>query len=242
MSETNQRFVALPKKDDGEMLQKYEILVYVAIRYNMNSQTMTAHPSLETIKTRTGLSIPVIRKIIKKIVEKGYMTVEVKQGMGTIYTFSNEKSFEPFSYEFLDKTDLTKEEKLQILCTQQYMFKQDGYGKCAFSNSELAKRTGLNRKTISKNNQSLIEKGYATQVALKTKDPETGLMGKETIYYLNKLGQAVVFALQSHESRLNEHEAEIESLKRDNAIFLREIDELKRQLAEQRKLQSQYEF
>lgn len=38
--ETNEikidQFVILPKKEDGELLQKYEILVYVAIRYNTN--------------------------------------------------------------------------------------------------------------------------------------------------------------------------------------------------------------
>ena len=40
----NEQFVVLPKKEDGELLQKYEILVYVAIRYNMNEKTMKAHP------------------------------------------------------------------------------------------------------------------------------------------------------------------------------------------------------
>ena len=64
MSENNfnsNQFVILPKKENGELLQKYEILVYVAIRYNMNAKTMTAHPSLQTIADRTGCSIPSIR-------------------------------------------------------------------------------------------------------------------------------------------------------------------------------------
>lgn len=58
--------------------------------------------------------------------------------------FNNEKSFEPFSYEFLDKKDLTKSEKLQILCTQQYMYKNDGLGKLTFSDRQLCELTGLN--------------------------------------------------------------------------------------------------
>lgn len=236
MSENNfnsNQFVILPKKENGELLQKYEILVYVAIRYNMNAKTMTAHPSLQTIADRTGCSIPSIRKIIKDIVAKKYMTVEIKKGIGTIYTFSNEKSFEPFSYEFLDNPNLTKAEKLHILCTQQYMFKENGVGKVTYSDAELSEKTGLNRHTISKTNQSLIEKGFAEQIVLRSKNPETGLMDKETIFHLNELGQAIVFKLKEHEERIDKHDEEIEELKRT-------VAELKQQLRSQSNTQQYY--
>lgn len=236
MSENNfnsNQFVILPKKENGELLQKYEILVYVAIRYNMNAKTMTAHPSLQTIADRTGCSIPSIRKIIKNIVAKKYMTVEIKKGIGTIYTFSNEKSFEPFSYEFLDNPNLTKAEKLHILCTQQYMFKENGVGKVTYSDAELSEKTGLNRHTISKTNQSLIEKGFAEQIILRSKNPETGLMDKETIFHLNELGQAIVFKLKEHEERIDKHDEEIEELKRT-------VAELKQQLRSQSNIQQYY--
>ena len=236
MSENNfnsNQFVILPKKENGELLQKYEILVYVAIRYNMNAKTMTAHPSLQTIADRTGCSIPSIRKIIKDIVAKKYMTVEIKKGIGTIYTFSNEKSFEPFSYEFLDNPNLTKAEKLHILCTQQYMFKENGVGKVTYSDAELSEKTGLNRHTISKTNQSLIEKGFAEQIVLRSKNPETGLMDKETIFHLNELGQAIVFKLKEHEERIDKHDEEIEELKRT-------VAELKQQLRSQSNIQKYY--
>ena len=226
----NEQFVVLPKKEDGELLQKYEILVYVAIRYNMNEKTMTAHPSLSTIAHRTGCSIPSIRKIIQQIVEKKYMTIEVKPGMGTIYKFSNEKSFEPFSYEFLDNENLTKAEKLQILCTQQYMFKDNGVGKISYSDNELAEKTGLNRHTIAKTNQSLMQKGFATQVTLATRDPETGLISKGTIYHLDEIGQAIVFKLKEHDDRIVKSEEDIESLKKDNELLRRELNEIKREL------------
>lgn len=236
MSENNfnsNQFVILPKKENGELLQKYEILVYVAIRYNMNAKTMTAHPSLQTIADRTGCSIPSIRKIIKNIVAKKYMTVEIKKGIGTIYTFSNEKSFEPFSYEFLDNPNLTKAEKLHILCTQQYMFKENGVGKVTYSDAKLSEKTGLNRHTISKTNQSLIEKGFAEQIILRSKNPETGLMDKETIFHLNELGQAIVFKLKEHEERIDKHDEEIEELKRT-------VAELKQQLRSQSNIQQYY--
>jgi len=226
------QFVILPKKEDGELLQKYEILVYVAIRRFMNKKTMQAYPSLDRIVKDTGISKATVIKTIKEIVNKGYMTTESKKGIGVTYTFNNEKSFEPFSYEFLDNPNLTKAEKLQILCTQQYMFKDDGVGKISYTDEELSKKTGLNRHAIAKTNNSLVEKGFATQVSLKTKDPQTGLMNKETIYHLNELGQAIVFKLNDHETRIENNEQKISSLEKDNEILRREIDELKRQMAQ----------
>lgn len=75
-------------------------------------------------------------------------------------------------------------------------------GKVSYSDRELSELSGLDHRTIKKNNESLIDKGFANQVTLQTKDPVTGLINKETIYYLDKIGQAIVFALRNHEERL----------------------------------------
>lgn len=228
--ESINQFVILPKKEVGDQLQKYEILIYVAIRRYMNKDTMKAYPSLDRIQKDTGVSKATIIKIIKNIINKGYMQQESKKGVGAIYTFNNEKSFEPFSYEFLDNENLTKAEKLQILCTQQYMFKENGIGKISYSDNELAERTGLNRNTIAKTNQSLMQKGFATQVSLATRDPKTGLMNKETMYHLDEIGQAIVFKLKEHDDRIVKNEEDIESLKKDNELLRRELNEIKREL------------
>ena len=228
--ESINQFVILPKKEVGDQLQKYEILIYVAIRRYMNKDTMKAYPSLDRIQKDTGVSKATIIKIIKNIINKGYMQQESKKGVGAIYTFNNEKSFEPFSYEFLDNENLTKAEKLQILCTQQYMFKDNGVGKISYSDNELAERTGLNRHTIAKTNQSLMQKGFATQVSLATRDPKTGLINKETMYHLDEIGQAIVFKLKEHDDRIVKNEEDIESLKKDNELLRRELNEIKREL------------
>lgn len=228
--ESVNQFVILPKKEVGDQLQKYEILIYVAIRRYMNKNTMKAYPSLDRIQKDTGVSKATIIKIIKNIINKGYMQQESKKGVGAIYTFNNEKSFEPFSYEFLDNENLTKAEKLQILCTQQYMFKENGVGKISYSDNELAEKTGLNRNTIAKTNQSLMQKGFATQVSLATRDPKTGLMNKETMYHLDEIGQAIVFKLKEHDDRIVKNEEDIESLKKDNELLRRELNEIKREL------------
>lgn len=228
--ESINQFVILPKKEVGDQLQKYEILIYVAIRRYMNKDTMKAYPSLDRIQKDTGVSKATIIKIIKNIINKGYMQQESKKGVGAIYTFNNEKSFEPFSYEFLDNENLTKAEKLQILCTQQYMFKENGVGKISYSDNELAEKTGLNRNTIAKTNQSLMQKGFATQVSLATRDPKTGLINKETMYHLDEIGQAIVFKLKEHDDRIVKNEEDIESLKKDNELLRRELNEIKREL------------
>jgi DNA-binding MarR family transcriptional regulator len=225
----DKQYVILPKKENGELLQKYEILIYVCIRRYMNAKTMKAFPSLDTIAKDSGCSKPTILKIIKEIERKGYIKTELKGGVGNVYTFNNEKSFEPFSYEFLDNPELNKSEKLQILCTQQYMYKNDGIGKVSYSDRELAKLTGLDRSVISKNNNSLMSKNLMTQVTLQSRDSETGLMNKETIYHLNELGQAIVFAITNHEERIQQNTQDIETLKsqiKDNQILLAEIKRL----------------
>lgn len=209
----DKQYVILPKKENGELLQKYEILIYVCIRRYMNAKTMKAFPSLDTIAKDSGCSKPTILKIIKEIERKGYIKTELKGGVGNVYTFNNEKSFEPFSYEFLDNPELNKSEKLQILCTQQYMYKDNGIGKVSYSDRELAKLTGLDRSVISKNNNSLMSKNLMTQVTLKSRDSETGLMNKETIYHLNELGQAIVFAITNHEERIKQNTEDISTLK-----------------------------
>lgn len=88
-----------------------------------------------------------------------------------------------------------------------------------------------------------------TQVTLRDRDKETGLFKTETIYNLNDLGQAIVFAFQNHESRIQHNENSIqdlqEKLKRleDNEIkrtkdFEVLINEIKRLQQENSKLKN----
>lgn len=220
-----EQYVILPKKENGELLQKYEILIYVCIRRYMNKDTMEAFPSLDRIAKDSGCSKPTVIKTLKEIKRKGYITWK-SCGKATTYIFNNEKSFEPFSYEFLDKKDLTKSEKLQILCTQQYMYKNDGIGKLTFSDRQLCEITGLNWRTLNKNTKSLMEKNYVDQVSLQVRDKETGCFKKETIYNLNGLGQAIVFAFQNHEARIQQNEDSIQELQ--EKIKRLEENEIKR--------------
>lgn len=69
-----EQYVILPKKENGELLQKYEILIYVCIRRYMNKDTMEAFPSLDRIAKDSGCSKPTVIKTLKEIKRKGYIT------------------------------------------------------------------------------------------------------------------------------------------------------------------------
>lgn len=237
------QYVILPKKDNGLLLEKYEILIYVCIRRYMNKDTMKAFPSLDTIAKDSGCSKPTVMKTIERIKQKGYLRTEpLRRGRGTMYIFNNEKSFEPFSYEFLDNKALSKSEKFQILCTQQYMYKNDGIGKITYSDKELCELTGIDHRTLKRNNQSLIKKGYMTEIYLQKRDSETGLMNKETIYHLNELGQAIVFAIQNHENRIQNIEEKMNKRDKDIDLLFKEIDRLKKENEELRGMSHPREF
>ena len=247
----NNQYVILPKKEKEEdQLKKYEILIYVCIRRHMNSLTLEAFPSIATIAKESSCSKKTVLETIERIQEKGYFKIE-KRGKCNHYIFNNEKHFEPFSYDFLDNKNLSKAEKLQILCTQQYMFKtqvvdengiEQGFGTISMSDSQLAACTGLERHTIAKNNKSLIEKGLASQVTLQTRDSETGLINKQTIYRLNEIGQAIVFAIQNHEERINENTDRIEQLEKAVALLTREIQQRDAEELKRKKQESTDEF
>lgn len=249
----NSQYVILPKKEN--LLQKYEILIYVCIRRYMRAETMEAFPSIDTIVKDSGCSKPTVIKTIDSIEEKGYFkripksqakTKPKPKGRGQVYVFNNAKHFEPFSYDFLDNTKLTKSEKLQILCTQQYMIKDETthQGKISYSDRQLSELSGLDYRTIKRNNESLIDKGYANQITLQTKDPITGLINKEIIYHLDKFDQAIVFALRIHEQRLSQTENHVENLEervkkleevnkskdKDNELLIRENAKLRKEL------------
>lgn len=246
-----QQFVILPKKEKEEdQLKKYEILIYVCIRRHMNSKTLEAFPSIETIAKESSCSKKTVLDTIEKIQQKGYFTIK-KIGKCNHYFFNNEKHFEPFSYDFLDNPKLNKSEKLQILCTQQYMIKtqitdengeEHGFGAISMSDRQLAFCTGLDRNTIARNNKSLISKGFASQASLQIKDSETGLMNKQTIYRLSEIGQAIVFALQNHEDRISNNTDRIDQLEKTVYILARELQRRDAKDIEEKKEKGKFSF
>lgn len=226
MEAINKQHVQLPNDMTiDEKLTPQDLLIYVAIKRYMNKDTKEAFPSLQTICNKSGASINTVRKCITNLAKEGYFTIE-KSGRKNIYKFSDYKKFEPFSYDFLDKEDLTFTEKSYIIASQQYMYKDEpGIGKITLSSQELAKRINMPESTISKCNKSLTAKDYLSIIRCTKCDPETGVAIQEKIFHLDELGQAVIWALANHEQRITKNEKTLD-------LALNEIAQLKAELAE----------
>lgn len=136
----------------------------------MNEQTMEAYPSYATITQETKAAAATIKKCVDNLVREHYLSTR-KEGKKIVYKFNNKKQFEPYSYEFLDRRDLTFTEKAYIVATQQFMFK-DGdseIGKISYTNKELSALINMPESTISKNNRSLETKGLLEGASLPAK-------------------------------------------------------------------------
>ena len=149
-------------------------LVYLSIRRYMNKNTKIAFPSLQTISNVSGASIPTIRKIISKLETLDYFEV-IKKGRGQEYKFNELKSFEPFSYEFLDRKDISFTAKSYLIATQEFMYKDvENYGKISYSDREMVDKINMPHSTISKCNKELENLGYLSIITNKNRELDTG--------------------------------------------------------------------
>jgi Mn-dependent DtxR family transcriptional regulator len=205
----------------GSDLEPRDLLVYATIKKYINYLTNETFVGLEKISEDSGYTIPTVRKSIAILKEKGYISVS-KKGRSNIYKFNKYKNFEPFSY------------KSYIIATQQHMFKDiEGIGKISYGNEDLSKILNISPKTIQRLDKSLIEKGYLNIVKTTAIDNTTGLKINEKIFHLNELEQAVIWTLQKHDEKINEHEDRLSALEKQLSIVLKENAELKKDINKQ---------
>ena len=165
-------------------------------------------PSLKRIADDSGTTV---RKSISLLEKEGYIEID-KTKKNNVYYCKKYNNFEPFSYEFLDRKDLTFTDKAFFIASQQYMYKDNNDGKISMSLNELSDLINMPESTISRCNKNLQDKGYLTVLDTQAKDSETGCLKKEKVYHLDKLGQTVVFLLKEHNKQNTE---DIDSLKND---------------------------
>ena len=226
------RHVQLPNNMTTKDLTPKDLLVYVSIKRYMNKDSLECYPSLDKIVEVSGVSKPTVRKTIDKLSELKYITVS-KLGRKNVYKFSPYKNFEPFSYEFLDRKDISPDEKALIIAEQQFMFKDiDGLGKISYSDTELSEKINMSYNTIVKYHRSLEQKGYITTVKTKAKDSETGIAVNEKIFHLDELGQAIIWTLQKHDEEIKDLKIKTESTSKDMKIVLKELERLTKKIDE----------
>jgi len=219
----SKQHIQLPNNmTQGTELTPKDLLIYVCIKKHQNKDSKTCFPSLETIMKLSSSSKPTVLKAIDNLKRLNYIEV-TKEGRKNVYSFNPYKNFEPFSTDFLEKEDLSANEKAYLIASQQYMFKDiNGYGKISYSDTKLSDIINLSYNSIVKYNKSLTEKGYLDVIKTNARDSQTGLLINEKIFHLNDLEQAIVFTLQNHEDRIEKSESKLEILTKQLDIVLEE--------------------
>lgn len=229
--ENKKRHVQVPNDmTSTHIISPKDLVIYATIKKYANEKGM-AFPSLRRISEDSGASINTIRNCINTLEKEDYIEID-KSGKNNIYYCKKYEKFEPFSYEFLNKKDLTFTEKAYLLASQQYMIKENDEGKMTYSNINLSQKINMPESTIRKCDKSLQEKEYLTILNVKTRDPETGCLVKEKIYHLTKLEQAIVFILKQHNEQINKNTTDIEDLKKENESLKKDNTILKNSMEE----------
>lgn len=226
--EDEKQFVIYPHDENSEAqpnLTPKDKLIYVAIRRYMDKSTMESFVSYAKISKDTGAAINTIRKSIDNLVREGYLNIR-KVGRKIYYIFNNKKKFEPFSYEFLDKPELTFTEKSYLIASQQYMFKDEDseQGKISYTNKELSGLIKMSESTISRTNHSLESKGFLENASTPTK-----------VFKLRELDQMFIWKFKEQDEKIQDNTDRIEQLEREmmkfkelNKALLEENEKLKK--------------
>lgn len=215
------QFVIYPHGENSESqpnLTPKDKLIYIAIRRYMNKETMEAYPSYATITKDTKAAAVTIKKCVNNLIREKYLNTR-REGKRIVYIFNNKKKFEPFSYEFLDRKDLTFTEKSYIVATQQFMFKNENTetGDISYTNKELSELIKMPESTISKNNRSLEVKGLLEGASLPTKQ-----------FKLRELDQLFVWKFKEQDEKIQQNTDKIVALEKDNAELKKRVIELEK--------------
>lgn len=211
-----------------------ETLVFMAIKRHENWETHEAYPSLDTIAKESGLSKPTVMKCIDQLVKKDYLVILDKGGKNKAakYYINPYKNFEIISHELLDHQNLDPMEKGIVICVSEYMFKNkdDHTGVVTYDEAEICKNIGISIPVLKKYEKSLSNKGFLEITPTNYRNQKTGLPINQRTFKLDELGQAIVFAIDKHESRLNDHDKQYELLKEKYNKLEEEMNKIKDEL------------
>lgn len=233
-----ERHVQVPEIDDLKLknLKPKDLLVYAAIAKFKNSKTQEAYPSIKAIGNEIGMTAPTIIKSIKALEAANLLTVQEREGTSSVYHFTPYENFQGFSYEFLNKTNLSNMEKAYIISIQDKLFLNDydRTGSTSYTDKELSQTLNMDRSTISKLDKSLQSKGILELVKLNSIDSETGLAVNQKIFNIDEFANGVVFELQKHkhdiislqktQEKQNKRQNDLEDKMRKLEVILRAKD------------------
>lgn len=222
MSESKQH-VQVPTMDlKAEGLLNTDPYVYACIKKYMNTATKKAWPSNSTLVKVSGLSPKTIIEAVRRLESAGYFSVEREYGKSNVYTFNDYKKFEIFSYDFLDREDLTPKDKALFITLQPLMFKDQTSGTITYSTKTIADKIALSVNTLKKHEAFLQEKGLLDIVPYK-QDNATGLPVYLRTYDFDKWSNVVALKFMEQDDRLNDHDHQLKRLEDEIAFLKKEL-------------------
>lgn len=229
MTNWNKKHAQVPDELFSSELKFGDKLVYANIRKHADKQTLKCFPRIDTIAEDCGLSERTVSAAIKRLEKAGLLKVTPRKGTSNEYTFYKlEDGFERFSDDFL-KLDISPQAKSYYIELQQHLFlnSEKGTNETTYSNTEIGKKIGLSSNSVRKYNAELIRAGMLSENVLTTLD-NCGLKQVKKSFDLYALNQAVIYKLQEHEEKLDEHDQEIINLKTENEVLTRRITALEK--------------
>ena len=206
-----------------EQLEHGDKIIYATVRRYMNRETRDCFPSLVTICSKLNCSKSKVLDAIKRLIDVGLLQKHT-DGRKNHYYFpvtEFDKHFEMFTDEFLD-LDLPLNVKEYYMDIQPFLYgKETGIGKCYFSNSELARRTGWTSVSIKKYNTLLMEKNLLAEETTNNYD-EAGLPVIQKNFNLQGLNQAALW-VKAVTEQVTANTEDIEELKKKVAALEKEL-------------------
>lgn len=207
-------------------LSTTDLLVYACLKGHKIKDN-ACFVSQDTIAKKLSMSRPTVKKSINNLIQAGYVFLK-KEGRMSYYEFSKYDKFEPFSYEFLYRTDISNGAKGYIIGMQQSMYKDiDGLGKTTYTDKEAANIMNISEKTVQRYNRELKNSGFLSLLKTEARD-EYNKPVLEKVFHLNELGQAIVFTLQKHDDQIKENTENINQLKETIASLQKQVEILLR--------------
>lgn len=161
---------------ESEGLEFKDLLIYAHFRKYMNNQTKQTFVSVDKIVSDSGISKPTILKALKRLEAANYFTIN-KQGKKNCYTFTDDKQFEIFGFDFLNNKDIPNTQKANAINEQRYMIKdkESNTGIIEYSEKKLAEINHLDLRTYRKYTKDAASSPLVTLIDSDKLDRETGL-------------------------------------------------------------------
>ena len=217
--------VQVPDPDPAKKMKPTDRLVYAHLRSYMNKDTFECFPSLQTLASKSDLSINTIQRSINNLISLGLIEkITGGKGKSNKYKFPKlENDFERFTPEFLSHKDTTPNEKAYLIGLQSQCYKNGQYAMTTYSNRELAENLNMSEASVQRYNSSLKSKEIMLELQTCKHDDE-GFNKIVKAIDMARVGQKVLFEIAvNHEDRLQQLEKLLE-------VVLKENKELKKQL------------